>query len=40
MIHGTFGEDGQIQEILEQQGMPYTGEGVNGQPACIRQDSQ
>ena len=30
MIHGTFGEDGQIQQILEQRGVPYTGEGVEG----------
>lgn len=30
MIHGTFGEDGQIQEILEARGVPYTGEGVEG----------
>lgn len=30
MIHGTFGEDGQIQEILEARGIPYTGEGVEG----------
>lgn len=28
LIHGTFGEDGQIQEILEQRGIPYTGAGV------------
>ncbi len=28
MIHGTFGEDGQIQSILEQSGVAYTGEGV------------
>ena len=27
-IHGTFGEDGQLQEILEKRGMPYTGDGV------------
>ena len=27
-IHGTFGEDGQIQKILEQRGIPYTGDGV------------
>jgi D-alanine-D-alanine ligase len=27
-IHGTFGEDGQIQEILESRGVPYTGDGV------------
>jgi D-alanine-D-alanine ligase len=30
MIHGTFGEDGQIQQILERQGIPYTGEGIAG----------
>lgn len=30
MIHGTFGEDGQIQAILEAKGVPYTGEGVEG----------
>ncbi|HXX42858.1 MAG TPA: D-alanine--D-alanine ligase [Chthoniobacterales bacterium] len=27
-IHGTFGEDGQIQQILEDRGVPYTGDGV------------
>ena len=27
-IHGTFGEDGQIQKILEGRGIAYTGEGV------------
>jgi D-alanine-D-alanine ligase len=27
-IHGTFGEDGQIQRILEKRGVPYTGDGV------------
>jgi D-alanine-D-alanine ligase len=27
-IHGTFGEDGQIQGILEQRGVAYTGDGV------------
>jgi D-alanine-D-alanine ligase len=29
-IHGTFGEDGQIQRILESCGIAYTGEGVAG----------
>ncbi|MEY2484446.1 MAG: D-alanine-D-alanine ligase [Verrucomicrobiota bacterium] len=29
-IHGTFGEDGRLQRILEQRGVPYTGEGVEG----------
>lgn len=28
LIHGTFGEDGQIQALLEQRGIPYTGAGV------------
>ena len=27
-IHGTFGEDGQLQEILEERGVAYTGDGV------------
>lgn len=27
-IHGTFGEDGQVQEILEERGVAYTGEGA------------
>jgi len=27
-IHGTFGEDGQLQKILEDRGIPYTGDGV------------
>ena len=27
-IHGTFGEDGQLQQILENRGMPYTGDGI------------
>jgi len=25
VIHGTFGEDGQIQKILDEKGIPYTG---------------
>lgn len=27
VIHGTFGEDGQLQHILEARGIPYTGAG-------------
>lgn len=27
VIHGTFGEDGQLQDILEARGIPYTGAG-------------
>lgn len=28
VIHGTFGEDGRLQRILEQKKIPYTGAGV------------
>ena len=28
VIHGTFGEDGQLQQMLEEMGVPYTGAGV------------
>ncbi len=27
-LHGVFGEDGQIQEILDEEGIPYTGCGA------------
>lgn len=35
IIHGTFGEDGQLQQILEERGVPYTGEGVPGSRLAI-----
>lgn len=35
VIHGTFGEDGQLQRILEAKGIPYTGEGVAGSELAI-----
>jgi len=28
VIHGTFGEDGSLQRLLEEQGLPYTGAGA------------
>ncbi len=31
-LHGRFGEDGQIQEILERRGLCYVG---SGPPACV-----
>jgi D-alanine-D-alanine ligase len=34
-IHGTFGEDGQVQEILEERGVPYTGDGVEASRAAF-----
>jgi D-alanine-D-alanine ligase len=30
MVHGTFGEDGQLQAELDRRGIPYTGEGAEG----------
>ncbi len=35
VIHGTFGEDGQVQRILESQNVVYTGEGVAGSERAI-----
>lgn len=35
VIHGTFGEDGQVQRILESRGLRYTGEGVAGSELAI-----
>jgi D-alanine-D-alanine ligase len=35
VIHGTFGEDGQIQRILEARGIPYTGEGIAASELAI-----
>lgn len=29
LIHGTFGEDGDLQDILDGLGIPYTGEGAD-----------
>ena len=29
MIHGTFGEDGALQDVLEARGVPYTGAGAD-----------
>jgi D-alanine-D-alanine ligase len=34
-IHGTFGEDGQLQKILEERGVPYTGDGVKASLAAF-----
>jgi len=30
IIHGTFGEDGDLQDLLDSAGVPYTGEGAAG----------
>jgi D-alanine-D-alanine ligase len=34
-IHGTFGEDGQLQKILEERGVHYTGDGVEASRAAF-----
>jgi D-alanine-D-alanine ligase len=33
VLHGTFGEDGTVQGLLEMAGMPYVGSGVLGSAA-------
>ncbi len=35
VIHGTMGEDGTIQRILEKRGIRYTGEGVAGSESAF-----
>lgn len=35
LIHGTFGEDGEVQKKLEALGMPYTGAGVETSRICF-----
>jgi D-alanine-D-alanine ligase len=35
VVHGTFGEDGQLQRELERRGVRYTGEGVAGSELAI-----
>jgi D-alanine-D-alanine ligase len=35
VIHGTFGEDGQVQRALEERGIKYTGEGIQGSEMAI-----
>jgi D-alanine-D-alanine ligase len=34
-IHGTFGEDGQLQKILEERNVCYTGDGVEASQAAF-----
>ena len=35
MIHGTFGEDGRLQEVLDARGVAYTGEWASGSRAAF-----
>ena len=34
VLHGTYGEDGTVQGLLELAGLPYVGAGVLGSAAC------
>src|SRR3954471_10460123 len=38
VLHGTFGEDGTIQGLLELAGIPYVGAGVLGSAAGMDKD--
>jgi D-alanine-D-alanine ligase len=38
ILHGTFGEDGTIQGLLELAGIPYVGAGVLGSAAAMDKD--
>jgi D-alanine-D-alanine ligase len=40
MLHGTFGEDGTIQGLLELAGIPYVGAGVLGSAIGMDKDIQ
>lgn len=38
VLHGTFGEDGTVQGLLELAGIPYVGAGVLGSAAGMDKD--
>ena len=38
VLHGTFGEDGTVQGLLELADLPYVGAGVLGSSACMDKD--
>ncbi len=38
ILHGTFGEDGTMQGLLELAGLPYVGPGVFSSAACMDKD--
>lgn len=38
ILHGTFGEDGTVQGLLELAGIPYVGAGVLGSAAAMDKD--
>ncbi len=38
VIHGTFGEDGHLQALLDAAGLPYVGSGMLGQALAMNKD--
>src|ERR1700677_2633074 len=38
VLHGTFGEDGTVQGLLELAGLPYVGAGVLASAVCMDKD--
>lgn len=38
MLHGTYGEDGQVQSELEALGVPYSGSGINASRLAFHKD--
>lgn len=40
LLHGTFGEDGTVQGLLELAGLPYVGPGVFASSACMDKEYQ
>lgn len=40
VLHGTYGEDGTVQGLLELTGLPYVGSGVTGSAVGMDKDMQ
>ena len=40
VLHGSFGEDGTVQGLLELAGVPYVGAGVLGSAVGMDKDTQ
>ncbi len=40
VLHGTYGEDGTVQGLLELAGLPYVGAGVLGSAVGMDKDVQ
>ena len=39
VIHGTFGEDGQLQELLDEAGFEYAGSGTDASRLCMNKNA-